>query len=50
MACPPPMDDWERQLAGALAATRGWRVNGGALELLDSTGMQIALFQAPEVP
>lgn len=50
MACQAPMDDWERQLAGALDATRGWRVNGGALELLDSTGMQIALFQSPDVP
>jgi copper homeostasis protein (lipoprotein) len=49
-ACPAPLDDWERQLTGALAATRGWRVNGGALELLDSTGMQIALFQADDIP
>ena len=46
MACPPPLDDWERQLTGALAATTSWRVNGEALELLDATGMQIALFQA----
>lgn len=46
MACPPPLDDWERQLTEALAATTSWRVNGEALELLDGTGMQIALFQA----
>ncbi len=46
MACPPPLDDWERQLTEALAATTSWRVNGEVLELLDGTGMQIALFQA----
>lgn len=50
MACRPPLDAWERMLTGALAATRGWRVNGQALELLDSQGMQIALFQAVELP
>ncbi len=50
MACPPPLDDWERMLAGALAAARGWRVNGEALELLDSSGMQIGLFQAVDLP
>jgi copper homeostasis protein (lipoprotein) len=50
MGCPPPLDDWERMLTGALAAARGWRVNGEALELLDSSGMQIALFQAVDLP
>lgn len=50
MACPAPLDDWERMLAGALTAARGWRVNGEALELLDSSGMQIALFQAVDLP
>ncbi|PZQ49317.1 MAG: hypothetical protein DI556_12280 [Rhodovulum sulfidophilum] len=49
-ACPAPFGEWEQQLAGALAATRAWRVNGQALELLDSTGMQIALFQATDLP
>ncbi len=46
MACPPPLDAWERQLTETLKATTSWRVNGEALELLDSTGMQIALFQS----
>ncbi|TPE50805.1 META domain-containing protein [Amaricoccus solimangrovi] len=48
--CQPPLADWERMLAEALANARGWRVNGEALELLDSAGMQIALFQAEAIP
>lgn len=47
-ACAAPLDEWERMLTGALAAARGWRVNGEALELLDSSGMQIGLFRASE--
>lgn len=50
MACPPPLDDWEQLLSKTLAATTSWRVNGQALELLDSTGMQIALFQSAPLP
>lgn len=49
-ACAGPLDEWERMLTGALAATRGWRVNGEALELLDSSGMQIGLFQSIDLP
>lgn len=49
-ACAAPYAEWERMLAGALAATRGWRVNGEALELLDSSGMQIGLFQSVDLP
>ena len=37
-------------MAAALAETTSWRVNGEALELLDATGMQIALFQAVALP
>lgn len=50
MACPPPLDDWERLLGRTLSATMSWRVNGQALELLDSSGMQIALFQSVPLP
>ncbi|MFO1106696.1 MAG: META domain-containing protein [Amaricoccus sp.] len=50
MACPPPLDAWEQMLGKSLAATTSWRVNGQALELLDATGMQIALFQSVALP
>ena len=43
MACPPPLDAAERALAEALAATRGWRIAGRALELLDGAGAPVAL-------
>jgi heat shock protein HslJ len=46
MACPPPLDDWERQLSLVLTETAGWRVDGQALELTDSDGGTLALFQA----
>lgn len=50
MACPPPLDAWEAQLIEALTATVSWRVNSQTLELLDATGMQVALFQAVALP
>jgi uncharacterized lipoprotein YbaY/heat shock protein HslJ/uncharacterized lipoprotein NlpE involved in copper resistance len=46
MACPAPLDGWERQLAEALTATAGWRIDGQTLELLDAAGESLALFQA----
>ncbi len=46
MACPSPLDEWERQLALVLAETAGWRVDGQALELTDADGGTLALFQA----
>jgi uncharacterized lipoprotein YbaY/heat shock protein HslJ len=46
MACPPPLDEWERQLSLVLAETAGWRVDGQALELTDADGGTLALFQA----
>ena len=46
MACPPPLDEWERQLGLVLAETAGWRVDGQALELIDADGGTLALFQA----
>ena len=50
MACPPPLDDWERRLGQALAAARSWRVDGQALELFDAAGAPVALFQAVYLP
>jgi uncharacterized lipoprotein YbaY/heat shock protein HslJ/uncharacterized lipoprotein NlpE involved in copper resistance len=46
MACPAPLDAWERQLTEALDATAGWRIDGQTLELLDAAGKVVALFQA----
>lgn len=45
-ACPPPLDDWERLLAGTLAQAGGWRIDGQTLELTDRDGKGIALLQA----
>jgi copper homeostasis protein (lipoprotein) len=46
MACQEPLDKWERQLGAVLAATTGWRIDGQTLELLDPSGVPLALFQA----
>jgi copper homeostasis protein (lipoprotein) len=46
MGCPPPLDDWERQLAHVLSGTEGWRIDGQSLELLDGAGSPLALLQA----
>jgi copper homeostasis protein (lipoprotein) len=46
MVCAPPLDDWERALAGALAAAESWQTVGPGLELFDAGGASIALFQA----
>ena len=46
MACPPPLDDWEKQLAHVLTETAGWRIDGQTLELLDAAGKSLALLQA----
>jgi heat shock protein HslJ len=46
MACPPPLDAWERQLAGVLERTAGWRIDGQTLELLDAAANPLALLQA----
>jgi heat shock protein HslJ len=46
MACPPPLDDWERRLARVLERTAGWRIDGQTLELLDAEGEPLALLQA----
>jgi uncharacterized lipoprotein YbaY/heat shock protein HslJ len=46
MACPPPLDDWEKQLARILTETDGWRIDGQSLELLDAAGKPLAMLQA----
>lgn len=46
MACPPPLDDWERRLIGVIEATVAWRIDGQTLELLGPEGRPLALFQA----
>lgn len=46
MACPAPMDAWERMLAETLTETAGWRIEGQTLELTNAMGKAIALFQA----
>ena len=46
MACPPPLDAWEKQLARVLADTARWRIDGQTLELLNSAGTALALLQA----
>jgi copper homeostasis protein (lipoprotein) len=46
MACPEPLEAWERLLGEALGEAVGWRVDGQTLELLDAAGEPLALLQA----
>ncbi|HRO11906.1 YbaY family lipoprotein [Amaricoccus sp.] len=46
MACPEPLDAWERQLGEVLAAAASWRIDGQTLEILDGAGNPLALLQA----
>ncbi len=46
MACPAPLDAWEKQLAEVLKETVSWRIDGQTLELLDAAGEPLALLQA----
>jgi uncharacterized lipoprotein YbaY/heat shock protein HslJ len=48
VACPPPLDTLERQLAHVLGATRGWRIAGDRLEVLDADGAVIGEMEAAE--
>jgi uncharacterized lipoprotein YbaY/heat shock protein HslJ/uncharacterized lipoprotein NlpE involved in copper resistance len=50
MACPPPLDDWERALGQVLTATAGWRIIGQTLEFLDAEGAPLARFEAVYLP
>lgn len=46
MACPDPLDRWERALGQTLAATAGHRIAGDTLVLLDAGGARLARLQA----
>jgi uncharacterized lipoprotein YbaY/heat shock protein HslJ len=46
MACPPPLDDAERDLRAVLEATRGYRLVGQSLQLIDAEGTDIAVLGA----
>ncbi|HXV26101.1 MAG TPA: YbaY family lipoprotein [Alphaproteobacteria bacterium] len=46
MACPPPLDDLERQLGNTLAKAKQWRIIGNTLELIDEADRPVALFVA----
>lgn len=46
IACPPPLDALEKNLADVLAKTKRWLITGNTLEFRDGTGSQIALFEA----
>lgn len=46
MACPAPLEGYERALGAALTATRGWRIDGDTLELVDDGGAPLARFEA----
>jgi len=46
MACLPPLDVLEKHLGKILSGTKGWRVSGDTLELLDDNGSPVALFKA----
>lgn len=46
MACPPPLDDYERELISVLANARAWRISGRVLELADAAGRRLATLVA----
>jgi copper homeostasis protein (lipoprotein) len=46
MACPPPLDAYERALITMLGKAKRWRVLANTLELFDELGHSIGLFQA----
>jgi heat shock protein HslJ len=45
MACPPPASDQEAAFFRALDVTRGFRIEEGALVLLDAGGAPLARLQ-----
>ena len=44
MLCPPPLMDLEMRFQKAIAATRAFKIEGGAMHLLDATGGVTATF------
>jgi copper homeostasis protein (lipoprotein) len=50
MACPEPLDGWERALATVLAETRGQAVAADTLVLMGEAGKTLATFRAVYLP
>jgi heat shock protein HslJ len=50
MACPPPLDTAEGDLAAALAAVQSLRQDGPRLELLDASGAVLLGLTAADRP
>jgi copper homeostasis protein (lipoprotein) len=50
MACPEPLDGWERSLAQALGATKTYAVAEDTLALTDEAGATLATFRAVYLP
>jgi copper homeostasis protein (lipoprotein) len=50
MACPEPLDGWERGLAETLGATRSYAVAGDTLVLMDEGGGTVGTFRAVYLP
>ena len=50
MACPPPLDRLEQDFAAMLGTVAAYRIAGPAMELLDSGGAPLALFEAVYLP
>ena len=49
MACPPPLDAWEKAIGGMLERAVSWRGGSETLELLDATGtIVMRLAAAPQ--
>jgi uncharacterized lipoprotein YbaY/heat shock protein HslJ len=46
MACPPPLQEWERRLAETIRETVSWRIDGDELVLIDAGGAILARLQA----
>lgn len=50
MACPPPLDAWERQLIDVFGRTASLRIVGPTMVFQDSDGTAIARFEAVYLP
>jgi copper homeostasis protein (lipoprotein) len=50
MACPEPLDGWERSLAETLGATASYALEGDRLVLRDESGAPLAGFRAVYLP
>jgi copper homeostasis protein (lipoprotein) len=50
MACPEPLDGWERSLAETLGATASYTIAGDTLVLMEEAGDTLATFRAVYLP